>query len=97
MSDHQEPWVESTLKAVKYIRTRQGSLYRTFKVNFPDYPDTETPTTDYLAWVWDWLVMHTPFEEIPPGSDILVWQEYDATDFLDTEEKFTHRDRYDWN
>jgi hypothetical protein len=97
MIDPEEPWIASTLKAVKYIRTCQGSLYRKFKVNFPDYPESETPSADYLAWVWDWLIMHTPYEEVPPGSDILVWQDDDDTDFLETEEKFTHRGHSDWN
>lgn len=97
MSDLEEPWVESTLKAVKYIRTSQGSLYHKFKDDFPDYPEHEAPSADYLAWVWDWLVMYTPYEETSPGSDILVWQDDEATDFLETEEKFTHRGRADWN
>lgn len=97
MSNLEEPWVFTTLEAVKYIRTRQGSVYRTFKVSFPDYPENVTPSNDYLAWVWDWLIMHTPFEEDPTDPDLLVWNVADDSDFLETEEKFTHRGRTDWN
>lgn len=97
MFDLEEPWVESTRKAVKYIRDCQGSYYRSFQESFPDYVEKGAPDPEYLAWVWDWLVMHTPYEEVPAGSDNLVWQEDDSTDFLETEEKFTHRGHADWN
>lgn len=95
MSDLQEPWVYATVKAVKYIRNCQGSYYKKFVEAFPDY--TDAVDADYLAWVWDWLVMNTPYEEDEdPGSDALIWGEGDETDFLETEEKFTHRGRNDW-
>lgn len=93
-ADLQEPWVHSTTKAVKYLRTCQGAYFRKFQDSFPDY--TETLDADYMAWVWDWLVMNTPFEE-DSHSDTLTWVEDDETDFLETEEKFTHRGRNDWN
>lgn len=96
MSDLEESWISSTLQAVKYIKTCQGAIYRNFKENFPDFEETGTPDPDYLAWVWDWLVMNTPYEE-HPEIDALVWHDADETDFLETEEKFTHRGRNDWN